>query len=537
RDVTTPLIEDWESDENDEVESPLEKERKTFEPSVDKVEVEIPKFPKKNNMYSVDMKNIVCQKDLTCLDNNGPNTESEIDNKDRPNGEYITKEINTVRPSINTTSSNINTASPTVNTVRLSDDFFGADNNLMNKKDDRGIVVRNKARLVAQRHLQGLRTLIILTKFTKKSRHFMVYIKLLELDGKSASTPIDIEKPLLKDPDGFLVYQMDVKSAFLYGRIEEEVYVCQPPGFKDPDYPDKVYKVEKALYGLHQETKEDILLVQVYADDIIFGSTKKELCTEFEKLDGIFISHDKYVDEILRKFKYKDVMPASTPMDKQKALLKDSDGDDVDDHLYMSMIGSLIYLKGHPKLGLWYPKDSSFDLVAYTDSDYAEASLDRKSTSGGLLIEERLIVLIYSRLYTSVNAVRHYLVLPEGVECLPNEEIFAELARIGYEKPSTKLTFYKAFFLSQWKFLIHTILQCMSAKRTSWNKFSSSMACAVICLSSGRKFNFSKKQVGNLSTHTTKYISLALTQKVFTHCSSTEDTYWIMTKRGRYEED
>nr|GEX95448.1 hypothetical protein [Tanacetum cinerariifolium] len=92
----------------------------------------------------------------------------------------------------------------------------------------------------------------------------------------------------------------------------------------------------------------------------------------------------------------------------------------------------------------------------------------------------------------------------EGVDCLPNEEIFIELARMGYEKPSTKLTFYKAFFSSQWKFLIHTILQCMSAKRTSWNEFSSSMASAIICLSSG-----------DLSTHTTKYTSPALTQKVF----------------------
>nr|GEZ69830.1 hypothetical protein [Tanacetum cinerariifolium] len=80
----------------------------------------------------------------------------------------------------------------------------------------------------------------------------------------------------------------------------------------------------------------------------------------------------------------------------------------------------------------------------------------------------------------------------EGVDCLPNEEIFTELARIGYEKPSTKLMFYKAFFLSQWKFLIHTILQSMSAKRTSWNEFSSSMASVVICLSTARKFNFSK---------------------------------------------
>nr|GEZ65907.1 hypothetical protein [Tanacetum cinerariifolium] len=131
----------------------------------------------------------------------------------------------------------------------------------------------------------------------------------------------------------------------------------------------------------------------------------------------------------------------------------------------------------------------------------------------------------------------------EGVECLSNEEIFAELARMGYKKPSTKLMFYKAFLSSQWKFLIHTILQCMSAKRTLWNEFSSSMASAIICLSSSRKFNFSKyifdslvrnvdsptkfymypcflqlmirKQVDDLSTHTTKYTSPALTQKVF----------------------
>nr|GEU53606.1 hypothetical protein [Tanacetum cinerariifolium] len=131
----------------------------------------------------------------------------------------------------------------------------------------------------------------------------------------------------------------------------------------------------------------------------------------------------------------------------------------------------------------------------------------------------------------------------ESIDCLPNEEIFIELSRMGYEKPSTKLTFYKAFFSPQWKFLIHTILQCLSAKRTSWNEFSSSMALVVICLSTGRKFNFSKyifdslmrnvdsstkfymyprflqlmirAQFGDLSLHTTKYSSLALIQKVF----------------------
>nr|GFA24057.1 hypothetical protein [Tanacetum cinerariifolium] len=131
----------------------------------------------------------------------------------------------------------------------------------------------------------------------------------------------------------------------------------------------------------------------------------------------------------------------------------------------------------------------------------------------------------------------------EGIVCLLNEEIFAGLAQMGYEKPSTKLTFNKGFFSSQWKFLIHTILQSLSAKRTSWNEFSTAMASAVICLSKGHKFNFSKyifdslvrnvdssskfymyprfiqliiqNQVSDLSTHTTRFISPALTQKVF----------------------
>ncbi|GKE86724.1 putative ribonuclease H-like domain-containing protein, partial [Tanacetum coccineum] len=189
----------------------------------------------------------------------------------------------------------------------------------------------------------------------------------------------------------FVLYQMDVKSAFLYGKIEEEVYVCQPLGFEDLDFHDRVYKVEKVLYGLHQtprawyETlltylldnrfqrgkmdktlfirgdKGDILLVQVYVDDIIFGSTKNSLCTEFEKMmhkkfqmssmgeltfflelqvkqkeDGLFISPDKYVTEILKKFGFTVVKTASTPMETQKLLLKDEDGKEVDVHLYRS---------------------------------------------------------------------------------------------------------------------------------------------------------------------------------------------------------
>ncbi|GJY88821.1 putative ribonuclease H-like domain-containing protein [Tanacetum coccineum] len=301
-----------------------------------------------------------------------------------------------------------------------------------NKKDERGIEIRNKERLVAQGHRQeeGMyyEEVFALVARIKAIRLFLAYASFM----------------------GFLVYQMDVKSAFLYGTIEEEVYVTQPPGFKDPDHPDKVYKVVKALYGLHQaprawyetlanyllgngfqrgkidqtlfikKQKGDILLVQVYVDDIIFGSTNKELCTAFEKLmkdkfqmssmgeltfflglqvkqkeDGIFISQDKYVAEILKKFNYTDVKSASTLVDLEKPLVKDGDADDVDVHLYRSMIGSLmylttsrpdiIYLKGKPTLGLWYSRDSPFELVAYTDSDYAGATQDRKSTTRDFL--------------------------------------------------------------------------------------------------------------------------------------------------------
>ncbi|GJU10795.1 putative ribonuclease H-like domain-containing protein [Tanacetum coccineum] len=230
---------------------------------------------------------------------------------------------------------------------------------------------------------------------------------------------------------------MDVKSSFLYGTIKKEVYVHQPLGFDDPAHPNKVYKVIKALYGLHQaprawyeilssflmengfkrgtidktlfikKKKSDIMLGQVYVDDIIFGSTKKFMCTEFEDSD------------ILKKFDFWSIGTATTPIESNKPLVKDEDGVDIDVHVYRSMIGSLMYLtasrpdirfavcacarfqvtpkashlnavkrifrylKHQPKLGLWYPKDSPFELEAYLDSDYRGASLDKKSTTGG----------------------------------------------------------------------------------------------------------------------------------------------------------
>ncbi|GKE68583.1 hypothetical protein Tco_1526655, partial [Tanacetum coccineum] len=122
-----------------------------------------------------------------------------------------------------------------------------------------------------------------------------------------------------------------------------------------------------------------------------------------QKDDGIFINQDKYVDEILKKFGISTVKTASTPMETSKGLLKDAEAEDDDVYLYRSMIGSLMYLTASrldimfvvcpPKLGLWYPKDSPFDLEAYTDSDYAGASLDMKSTTRGCqFLRSRLIL-------------------------------------------------------------------------------------------------------------------------------------------------
>nr|GEX42474.1 putative ribonuclease H-like domain-containing protein [Tanacetum cinerariifolium] len=356
-----------------------------------------------------------------------------------------------------------------------------------------------------------------------------------------------------------------------------------------------------------------------------------------QKKDGIFISQDKYDAEILKKFDFMSVKTASTLIETQKPLTKDEEATDV-------------YLKGKPKLGLWYPRVSSFDLEAYSNSDYAGANLDRKSTTGGcqflgmrliswqckkqtivvtstteaeyvaaanccgqvLWIQNQMLDYGFNFMNTKIYidnesticsvknlvfhsktkhiAIRHHFIrdayekkliqvfkihtddnvadlltktfdvsrlgkkmqfglvlgaLNEKTEgnskfheivnfltssmihhaltqshatvdskavvvteasirssllfndatstaCLTNEAIFQNLALMGYEGELNKLTFQKALFSPQWKYLIHTILHCLSSKSISWNKFSTDIASAVICLATNQKFNFSK---------------------------------------------
>ncbi|GKA36132.1 putative ribonuclease H-like domain-containing protein [Tanacetum coccineum] len=276
-----------------------------------------------------------------------------------------------------------------------------------NKKDERGIVIKNKARLVAQ-------------DIHKRKR--IDYDEVFAPVARIEAIRLFLAYASFKD---FVGYQMDVKSAFIYGKIEEEVFVCQPPGFEDLDFPDRRGKIDKTLFI--KRDKSDILLVQVYVDDIIFGSTRKKMCTEFEKM-----MHKKFQMSSMGELGIFLGLASASRKRKGISLVNDqntygnskgfADGEDVDEHLYRSMIGSLMcltssrpdimfavyacarfqvnpkvshlhavkrifrYLKGQPKLGIRFPMVFTFILGAYTDSDYAGASLNRKSTTRRLSV-------------------------------------------------------------------------------------------------------------------------------------------------------
>ncbi|GKA86764.1 putative ribonuclease H-like domain-containing protein, partial [Tanacetum coccineum] len=429
-----------------------------------------------------------------------------------------------------------------------------------NKKDERDIVIKNKARLVAQgyTHEEGIDYDEVFAPVTRIEaiRLFLAYAS-------------------FKD---FMVYQMDIKSAFLYAlyglhQAPRAWYETLSTYLLDNGFQRE--KIDKTLF-IRRE-KGDSLLVQVYVDDIIFGSLKKSLCTEFEKMmykkfqmssmgeltfflglqvkqkeDGIFISQDKYMTEILKKFGFTDVKTASTPMETQKPLLKDEEVcacARYQINLKVSHLHAIKrifrYLKGQPKLGLWYPKDSPFDLVAYTDSDYAGAILDRKSTTGGCqFLGCRLISWQCKKQAVVANSTTEAEYIAASSCCGQvlwiqnqlldygdsNEKKLIQMIKIHIVKNVADLL-TKAFYLTktvnqevQLQALVDgkkviitepivrrdlqledvegvkclpnaTIfkqLTLMGAKTTAWNEFSSTMASASICLATNQKFNFSK---------------------------------------------
>ncbi|GKB27726.1 retrovirus-related pol polyprotein from transposon TNT 1-94 [Tanacetum coccineum] len=325
-----------------------------------------------------------------------------------------------------------------------------------NKRDEENTVIRNKSCLVAKGYAQK-EGIDFEESFAPVARLEAVRLFIAYAAHKS-----------------FTVYQMDIKTTFLYGPLKEEVYINQPDGFVDPYHPDQVYRLKKALYGLKQAPRawydelsnflvskgfskgsidptlfitkhgEDILLVQIYVDDIIFGSTNPKLSKRFEKLmhnkfdmsmmgelkfflgiqihqspRGIFINQAKYAQEILKKHGMTSCDSIGTPM-ATKHLDADLSGTPVDQTKYRSMVGALMYLtasrpdivhatcycaryqakptekhltavkrifrylKDSINMGLWYPKDTGFELTAFSDSDHAGCLDSRKSTSGGI---------------------------------------------------------------------------------------------------------------------------------------------------------
>ncbi|GKA11417.1 putative ribonuclease H-like domain-containing protein [Tanacetum coccineum] len=350
-------------------------------------------------------------------DHEGVSKESGVDDQEKP--ESGTKNINTIGPSINTASANLKTDNVTSEAIHT--DLFGDETemDMSNLNASYHVPTTSNTRIHKDHSLDHVIGDIQSGEEPKrvtKALSDSAWVKAMQeelLQFRLQKVWVIVDLPMGK-------WAIDVKSVFHYGQIEEEVYVCQPPGFEDPDYPNKVLQGGKSTLWFASSSKS---LFEGLMHKRFQMSSMGEL-TFFlglqvqQKKDGIFISQDKYVAEILKKFDFATVKTASTPMEPNKALVKDEEADNVDVHLYRSMIRSLMYLiaskpdimfvvcacarfqvtpktshlyvvkrifrylKGQPKLGLWYPRDSPFDLEAFLDSDYAGASLDRKSTTG-----------------------------------------------------------------------------------------------------------------------------------------------------------
>ncbi|GJQ99548.1 putative ribonuclease H-like domain-containing protein [Tanacetum coccineum] len=458
-----------------------------------------------------------------------------------------------------------------------------------NKRDERGTIIKNKARLVAQgyRQEEGVDYDEVFAPVARIEaiRLFLAFASFM----------------------GFTVYQMDVKSAFLYGNITEEVYVKQPPGFEDPAHPNKVYRVVKALYGLHQaprawyerlstfllkhgyrrgaidktlfikRDRRDIMLVQVYVDDIIFGSTKSSMVKDFEELmQKEFDNQDKYVKRYFNSLNFRTIKPASTPIEAHKSLGKDEEGEDVDYSTvfspYMTVHkGYLVTMPGTTMIEDQRQEDeyvaSRLQVVVCAQGGAVgglEVTVWREwlgGYPGGLILMirrdkfariESWLILISSvlgfnifwataslkvindvlsfaqvagkKILISEATIRADLLFDDenGVDCFPKQVIWDLLRDIGYEGNLAQLTFSKPLFSPQWKYLVHVLLHCLSPKSTSWEQFGTNIASALVGLATNQKFNFSLMiltgMLGHISNGTPflMYPSLGREEELYT---------------------
>nr|GEV55634.1 hypothetical protein [Tanacetum cinerariifolium] len=567
---------------------------------------------------------------------------SKSDNQESPNAESSTKTVNTAGP--------VNTATPTyakypndplmsdLKDVGIFDDAYddkdeGAEADYNNLKivipvnpisSTRIHMDHPKKHIIGEMEPKKVTQALNDESWVEAMQEELLQFKLLNVWtlGRRQEEGIDYDEVFarIEAIRLFLAYASfidftiyHVKSAFLYGIIEEEVYVSQPPGFVDPEFPDRVYKVEKSLYGLHQDPrawyetlstylldngfrrgtidktlfikniKDDILLVQVYVNDIIFGSTKRSLSTKFEQLmhkrfqmssigeltfflglqvkqrkDGIFLSQDKYVSDISKKFGFSSVKLASTPMETHKPLSKDTARTYVNVHLYRSMISSLMYLtSSRPdimfaakihldnesaicvvKNPVYHSKTKHIEIkhhfirdsyekrlieIVKIHTDYNGADLLTKafdvtsSVKYALTVSLTIHTSCIKQFWTSVkvktiNDEVRIQALVDGKRVNIKESSIRRILRLEDADGTSCLTNAEIF----------KGLARMGAKTTSWNEFSSTMASAIICLATNQKFNFSRfvqliinHQLGDMTHHKDIFASPLHTKKVF----------------------
>ncbi|GJV56999.1 putative ribonuclease H-like domain-containing protein [Tanacetum coccineum] len=329
-----------------------------------------------------------------------------------------------------------------------------------NKKDERGVVVRNKARLVAQGHRQeeGIDYDEVFAPVARIEaiRIFLAFASYM----------------------GFIVYQMDVKSAFLYGKIDEEVLKALMALHQAPrawyatlstfllQHGYRRGTIDKTLFI--KKDKHDIILVQVYVDDIIFGSTKKTWCDDFEalmkgrfqmssmgeltfflglqvkqKADGIFISQDKYVAEILKKFDFVNVKTASTPIETQKPLVKDEEASDVDVHLYRSCL-ILNVSKGQTQTGPLVSLSAHMTWKAFSDSGLMPGA---KILTRNTQQEVHVLGMAGKPVSISEASIKSDLLFDDadGIDSLPNQAIFDAIQLMGHLDEKKKFVMYPRF--------------------------------------------------------------------------------------------
>nr|GEX30525.1 retrovirus-related Pol polyprotein from transposon TNT 1-94 [Tanacetum cinerariifolium] len=360
-----------------------------------------------------------------------------------------------------------------------------------NKLDENRVVCRSKARLVAQGYNQQ-------ESINYDETHAPVArLESIRISHAYACCYM------------FKLFQIDVKSDFLNVVIDEDMYVAQPLSFVDFQKPNHVYKLKKALYGLKQDPKawydrlqsfiinnkynmrivdntlftkikdSHLIIIQIYVDDIICGSTCQSLCDEFSKLmhdefnmsmmgdlrfflglqikqmnDGIFFNQSKYIGEMLKKFGLENSKVTKTPMFRKRVLTLDKDSDSIHSTKYRGMIGSLLYftaskpdimfsvclcarfqedpkvphlevikiifryIKETQHLGLWYPKDTGVNVLVYANSDCAGDVVDRKSTSGICTSVGSCLTSWFSKKQTSrANSITEYDYVVVGRAC------------------------------------------------------------------------------------------------------------------------